>query len=212
MNEIYLLGRRASAALFLGPLPWQTWKQEWNRFKIATCRLLLWLCLSPHCTLAHKFQRFTSDDCKQNTLFCAVMCGWEKSLEMSVWKKIKTMIPNANRNIWRRCCCVGFQSVSQMKRLEECVYCAVLWSLKDKASRIERIVGEHRLFSQGLKELQDWVCEAQRVLSTCISSTTDKGVLEDRMLQLEVRRAETGVGSLKGIRCNYQKRWCFFIG
>lgn len=58
---------------------------------------------------------------------------------------------------------------------------------KDKASRIERIVGEHRLFSEGLKELQDWVCEAQRVISACTSSTTDKGVLEDRMLQLEVR-------------------------
>ncbi|XP_039981881.1 nesprin-1-like isoform X4 [Xiphias gladius] len=60
-----------------------------------------------------------------------------------------------------------------------------LSKLQDKASRIERIVGEHRLFSQGLKELQDWVCEAQRVLSNCISTTTDKGVLEDRMLQLE---------------------------
>ncbi|XP_067337447.1 nesprin-1 isoform X16 [Channa argus] len=56
---------------------------------------------------------------------------------------------------------------------------------KDRASRVERIVGEHRLFSQGLKELQDWVCEAQRVLNTCISSTTDKGVLEERMLDLE---------------------------
>ncbi|KAM4529485.1 nesprin-1 isoform 3-T3 [Fundulus diaphanus] len=56
---------------------------------------------------------------------------------------------------------------------------------KDKASRIERIVGEHQLFSQGLKELQDWVCEAQRVIGTCTSTTTDKGVLEDRMLQLE---------------------------
>ncbi|XP_027896443.1 nesprin-1 isoform X8 [Xiphophorus couchianus] len=56
---------------------------------------------------------------------------------------------------------------------------------KDKASRIERIVGEHHLFSQGLKELQDWVCEAQRVISTCKSTTTVKGILEDRMLQLE---------------------------
>ena len=71
----------------------------------------------------------------------------------------------------------------------------VLWFLKDKASRIERIVGEHRLFSHGLKELQDWVCEAQRVLNNCISTTTDKGVLEDRMLQLEVSRQKMGVGS-----------------
>lgn len=65
-----------------------------------------------------------------------------------------------------------------------------MWSPQDKASRIERIVGEHHLFSLGLKELQDWLCEAQRVLSTCISSTTDKGVLEDRMLQLEVSKDE----------------------
>ncbi|XP_026174038.1 nesprin-1 isoform X1 [Mastacembelus armatus] len=64
-------------------------------------------------------------------------------------------------------------------------YLALSNLTKDKASRIERIVGEHRLFSQGLKELQDWVCEAQCVLNTCVSTTTDKGVLEDRMLQLE---------------------------
>lgn len=70
---------------------------------------------------------------------------------------------------------------------EEHVYLVVLSYLQDKASRIERIVGEHQLFSQGLKELQDWVCEAQRVICTCTSTTTDKSVLEDRMLQLEVR-------------------------
>ncbi|XP_026197444.1 nesprin-1 isoform X3 [Anabas testudineus] len=64
-------------------------------------------------------------------------------------------------------------------------YLALSNLTKDKASRIERIVGEHRLFSQGLKELQDWVCEAQRVLNTCISITADKGVLEERMLHLE---------------------------
>lgn len=60
--------------------------------------------------------------------------------------------------------------------------------MQDKASRIERVVGEHRLFSQGLKELQEWVCEAQIVLATCASATSDKAVLEDRMLQLEVSR------------------------
>ncbi|XP_028460256.1 nesprin-1 isoform X2 [Perca flavescens] len=64
-------------------------------------------------------------------------------------------------------------------------YLALSNLTKDKASRIERIVGEHSLFSQGLKELQDWVCEAQRVLNTCISTTSDKSLLEDRMLQLE---------------------------
>ncbi|TWW68818.1 Nesprin-1 Enaptin KASH domain-containing protein 1 [Takifugu flavidus] len=64
-------------------------------------------------------------------------------------------------------------------------YLALSNLTKDKASRIERIVGEHQLFSQGLKELQDWLCEAQRVLNTCVSSTIDKSTLEDRMLQLE---------------------------
>lgn len=72
--------------------------------------------------------------------------------------------------------------------------CCDLLLSQDKTSRIERIVGEHRLFSQGLKELQDWVCEAQRVLSSCNSTTTDKGVLEERMLQLEVRREINGWG------------------
>lgn len=73
----------------------------------------------------------------------------------------------------------------------------MLWFLKDKASRIERIVGEHQLFSQGLKELQDWLCEAQRVLNTCVSSTIDKSTLEDRMLQLEVRREMIGPDPFK---------------
>lgn len=53
-------------------------------------------------------------------------------------------------------------------------------------------MGEHQLFSQGLKELQDWLCEAQRVLNTCVSSTIDKSTLEDRMLQLEVRNKTVG--------------------
>ncbi|XP_057678025.1 nesprin-1 isoform X5 [Corythoichthys intestinalis] len=64
-------------------------------------------------------------------------------------------------------------------------YLALSNLTKEKASRIERVVGEHRLFSQGLKELQEWVCEAQTVLSTWTSTTSDKAVLEDRMLQLE---------------------------
>ena len=117
--------------------------------------------------------------------------GWE-SLWRHLWGKIR-LISNTNTSIWR-------QTWSAHKiRLEGCVRITVLSYLQDKASRIERIVGEHRLFSEGLKELQDWVCEAQRVIRTCTSTTTDKGVLEDRMLQLEVRRDEMVVGSLKMI-------------
>ncbi|XP_068610253.1 nesprin-1 [Brachionichthys hirsutus] len=76
----------------------------------------------------------------------------------------------------------GFvQRVSQLSAR----YLALSNLAKDKASRTERIVGEHHLFSQGHKELQGWVCDAQRVLSTCISTTSNKGAIEQRMLQLE---------------------------
>ncbi|XP_053736179.1 nesprin-1 isoform X10 [Synchiropus splendidus] len=64
-------------------------------------------------------------------------------------------------------------------------YLALSNLTKDKASRIERVAGEHRLFSWGLKELQDWVCEAQKVIGTCVSATNNKSVLEERMSQLE---------------------------
>lgn len=137
-----------------------------------------------------------SDYFEQNTLCWCCNFGVGKSLEISVSKN-KSVIPKANRNIWTHCrkSIVCFQLTRFSEQLlEKCVYSIVLWSLKDKASRIERIVGEHRLFSQGLKELQDWVCEAQRVLHTCNTTTTDKSVLEDRMLQLEVRRDKKGGG------------------
>lgn len=51
------------------------------------------------------------------------------------------------------------------------------------------------------------MCEAQRVLKTCISTTTDKGVLEDRMLQLEVSRDKMAVGSHKEIHHNVLEIW-----
>lgn len=51
---------------------------------------------------------------------------------------------------------------------------------------MERVVGEHQLFSQGLQELQSWVSEAQQILETCRSPTADKNVLLTRMSQLEV--------------------------
>lgn len=78
------------------------------------------------------------------------------------------------------------QTVSTYLYTVYLVEVALLGLLQDKASRIERIVGEHRLFSQGLTELQNWVSEAERILNTCLSPTADKTVLEDRMIQLEV--------------------------
>lgn len=66
------------------------------------------------------------------------------------------------------------------------VLTSFLSHLQEKVSRVERVVGEHQLFSQGLQELQNWVSESQQVLQTCRSPTSDKSVLLTRMGQLEV--------------------------
>ncbi|MCJ8743979.1 hypothetical protein PDJAM_G00100910, partial [Pangasius djambal] len=64
-------------------------------------------------------------------------------------------------------------------------YLALSNRTKEKVSRVERVVGEHQLFSQGLQELQSWVSEAQQILETCRTPTADKSVLLTRMSQLE---------------------------
>ncbi|RXM34940.1 Nesprin-1 [Acipenser ruthenus] len=64
-------------------------------------------------------------------------------------------------------------------------YLALSNLTKEKASRIERIVSEHQLFSQGLKELQDWVADANHMLVSYCSPTADKNVLDSRMSKLE---------------------------
>uniref|UniRef100_A0A8B9L0L9 Spectrin repeat containing, nuclear envelope 1a n=1 Tax=Astyanax mexicanus TaxID=7994 RepID=A0A8B9L0L9_ASTMX len=64
-------------------------------------------------------------------------------------------------------------------------YLALSNRTKEKVSRIERVVGEHQLFSQGLQELQSWVSEAQKILETCRSTTADKSMLVTRMGHLE---------------------------
>lgn len=58
--------------------------------------------------------------------------------------------------------------------------------LQEKASRIDRIVTEHQLFSQGLKELQNWVVDTSHMLQTYCAPTADKNVLDSRMIKLEV--------------------------
>lgn len=58
--------------------------------------------------------------------------------------------------------------------------------LQEKASRIDRIVSEHQLFSQGLKELQNWVADTSHMLHTYCAPTADKNVLDSRMIKLEV--------------------------
>lgn len=59
-------------------------------------------------------------------------------------------------------------------------------ALQEKASRIDRIVTEHQLFSQGLKELQNWVADTSHMLQTYCTPTVDKNVLDSRMIKLEV--------------------------
>lgn len=58
--------------------------------------------------------------------------------------------------------------------------------LQEKTSRIDRIVTEHQLFSQGLKELQNWVADTSHMLQTYCAPTADKNVLDSRMIKLEV--------------------------
>ncbi|XP_037550764.1 nesprin-1 [Nematolebias whitei] len=56
---------------------------------------------------------------------------------------------------------------------------------KEKASRIDRIVTEHQLFSQGLKELQNWMVDTSHMLQTYSTPTADKNILDSRMIKLE---------------------------
>uniref|UniRef100_A0A8C1K642 Spectrin repeat containing, nuclear envelope 1a n=1 Tax=Cyprinus carpio TaxID=7962 RepID=A0A8C1K642_CYPCA len=78
----------------------------------------------------------------------------------------------------------GKSFVHQVCQLAAC-YLALSNLIKEKVSRVERVVGEHQLFSQGLQELQNWVSESQQVLKTCRCPTSDKSVLITRMGQLE---------------------------
>uniref|UniRef100_A0A8C7KDH8 Spectrin repeat containing, nuclear envelope 1b n=1 Tax=Oncorhynchus kisutch TaxID=8019 RepID=A0A8C7KDH8_ONCKI len=64
-------------------------------------------------------------------------------------------------------------------------YLALTNLTKEKASRIDRIVNEHQLFSQGLKELQNWVADTSHMLQTYRTPTADKNVLDSRMIKLE---------------------------
>ncbi|XP_045574102.1 nesprin-1 isoform X3 [Salmo salar] len=64
-------------------------------------------------------------------------------------------------------------------------YLALTNLTKEKASRIDRIVTEHQLFSQGLKELQNWVADTSHMLQTYCTPTADKNVLDSRVIKLE---------------------------
>ena len=53
-------------------------------------------------------------------------------------------------------------------------------------SRLDRTVAEHTQFSLGVKELQDWMTDAVHLLDSYCHPTSDKSVLDSRMLKLEV--------------------------
>lgn len=70
--------------------------------------------------------------------------------------------------------------------ISDCVLLGCVFVVQEKASRIDRIVTEHQLFSQGLKELQNWVSDTSHMLQTYCTPTADKNVLDSRMIKLEV--------------------------
>ncbi|EPY80656.1 nesprin-1, partial [Camelus ferus] len=57
--------------------------------------------------------------------------------------------------------------------------------LLEKVSRLDRIVAEHSQFSAGVRELQDWMTDAVHMLDSYCHPTSDKSVLDSRMLKLE---------------------------
>ncbi|XP_026643172.1 nesprin-1 isoform X2 [Microtus ochrogaster] len=64
-------------------------------------------------------------------------------------------------------------------------YLALSNVTKEKVSRLDRIVAEHSQFSLGVKELQDWMMDAVHMLDSYCLPTSDKSVLDGRMLKLE---------------------------
>lgn len=53
-------------------------------------------------------------------------------------------------------------------------------------SRLDRVVAEHNQFSLAMKDLQDWMTDAVHMLDSYCHPTSDKSVLDSRMLKLEV--------------------------
>ncbi|XP_016071417.1 PREDICTED: nesprin-1 [Miniopterus natalensis] len=64
-------------------------------------------------------------------------------------------------------------------------YLALSNVTKEKVSRLDRIVAEHNQFSLGVKELQDWMTDVVHMLDSYSHPTSDKSVLDSRMLKLE---------------------------
>ncbi|XP_045150652.1 nesprin-1 [Echinops telfairi] len=64
-------------------------------------------------------------------------------------------------------------------------YLALSNVTKEKVSRLDRIVAEHNQFSLGVKELQDWMGDAIHMLDSYCDPTSDRSVLDSRMLKVE---------------------------
>ncbi|GCC32670.1 hypothetical protein chiPu_0011134 [Chiloscyllium punctatum] len=64
-------------------------------------------------------------------------------------------------------------------------YLALSNLAKEKTLRVQRTVSEHQQFSQGLKELQDWLADARHMLESYCAPTADKNLLDSRMAKVE---------------------------
>ncbi|XP_041950505.1 nesprin-1 [Alosa sapidissima] len=64
-------------------------------------------------------------------------------------------------------------------------YLALSNLIKEKLSRMERVLAEHQLFSEGLVQLQLWVADAHRTLQECSGPAPNKSLLLHRMGLLE---------------------------
>uniref|UniRef100_A0A480VEC9 Nesprin-1 isoform X8 n=1 Tax=Sus scrofa TaxID=9823 RepID=A0A480VEC9_PIG len=64
-------------------------------------------------------------------------------------------------------------------------YLALSNFTKEKVSRLDRVVAEHNQFSLAMKDLQDWMTDAVHMLDSYCHPTSDKSVLDSRMLKLE---------------------------
>ncbi|GCB70645.1 hypothetical protein scyTo_0005735, partial [Scyliorhinus torazame] len=72
----------------------------------------------------------------------------------------------------------------RVSQLSAC-YLALSNLAKEKALRVQRTVSEHQQFSQGLKELQDWLADARHMLESYCTPTAEKNLLDSRMAKVE---------------------------
>lgn len=78
---------------------------------------------------------------------------------------------------------------------------------------MDRIVAEHNQFSLGIKELQDWLTDAVHMLDSYCHPTSDKSVLDSRMLKLEVCifRGKSLIYRIVFLKISQVSVWCDYV-